>query len=229
MPSTLSLSVEPAWQRPASALNPRVIVRLDGEDVSRDDGNDGPDPWHVLVPVNRFVATGEPTTATVACCPSCGPDCWSIEARIRRDGDLVRWEWGRTGAHRESERRVTLFDGAAYDAEVARFEADRGWETLRHRAGRLIFAGAVLPPGIVGVRVGNADDGGLEVELVEPDEYQIFVRVPWDDERPGESAAVVRGILAGPPAGWDATYFTTKAWLDERPSYAGPSWQRMNP
>jgi hypothetical protein len=63
MRSSLSLSVEDL----------RVIVRIDGHDVSRADNNGGPDPWHVLVPVNRFVATGESTTAAIACCPPVRP------------------------------------------------------------------------------------------------------------------------------------------------------------
>jgi hypothetical protein len=41
--SSLSLAVERL----------RVIVRIDGVDVSRAHDNDGPDPWFSLVPVNR--------------------------------------------------------------------------------------------------------------------------------------------------------------------------------
>ncbi|WP_433789225.1 hypothetical protein [Actinoplanes sp. CA-252034] len=79
MRSTLSLSVERL----------RVITRIDGVDVSRADGNAGVDPWHVLVPVNRFVATAEPSSTLIACCPGCGPDCDAVEARIHREGDTV--------------------------------------------------------------------------------------------------------------------------------------------
>ncbi|WP_238015838.1 hypothetical protein KZZ52_28380 [Dactylosporangium sp. AC04546] len=216
MTSSLSLSVDGL----------RVIVRIDGEDVSRADGNNGPDPWHVLVPVNRFVATGEATTATIACCPSCGPDCFAVEARIRREGDAVRWEWGRRGAAREGERRTTRFDAAAYDAEVARVGAEHSWETAERRAGRLILTGLALPPGIEGVRVRADRSGTLEVWLEEPDEYQIFVGVPWDEQRPDESAAEVRALLAGPAARWPAQWHSIKGGREDPPAYAGPSWQR---
>ncbi|GAA1565458.1 hypothetical protein GCM10009827_103780 [Dactylosporangium maewongense] len=141
-------------------------------------------------------------TTTVACCPSCGPDCFAVEARIRREGDTVRWEWGRRGARWEGERRTTLSDAGAYDAEVARIGADHSWESAAHRAGRLILAGLALPPGVEGVKVYTTDAGELEIQLEEPDEYQIWVHAPWDTERPGESAAAARAMLAGPAADW---------------------------
>jgi hypothetical protein len=57
--SLLSLSLEKAllaW----AAEQVRVIVRIDGVDVSHADGNDGPGPWDALVPVNR---SWRPTTS----------------------------------------------------------------------------------------------------------------------------------------------------------------------
>ncbi|MDR7327666.1 MULTISPECIES: hypothetical protein [Catenuloplanes] len=204
----------------------RVIVCIDGVDISRADGNDGADPWHVLVPVNRFVATGEFTTAVIACCPGCGPDCHAVEARIRREGDVVRWEWGRRGARWEGERGTALFGAAAYDAEVSRLGADHGWETATHRAGRLILTDLELPAAVKGVRVRTDDAGTLEVWLEEPDEYQIFVRVPWDERRPDESAAAVRDVLAGPPRRWHAEWHSTTG-RQTPPAYAGPSWQQV--
>jgi hypothetical protein len=204
----LSLSVESL----------RVIVRVDGVDVSRADGNDGVDPWDVLVPVNRFVAGDEPTTALIGCCPGCGPECVAVEVRIRRDGDTVRWEWG---------RRTALFDAAAYDAEVARLGAERNWETAERRAGRLILSGLALPPGIEGVRV-RAGDGELEVWLEEPGEYQIFVRANWDEAQPDESVAAVRAVLAGPAQEWPAEWHAIKADREDPPAYAGPSWRRLD-
>ena len=129
MLASLSLSVERALHARAAG-HVRVIVRVDGVDVSRADGDDGPDPWDVLVPVNRFVATDDFTTAAVACCPSCGPECCAIEARLRREGGVVRWELhDPRGVRWAGGRQTMLFDAEAYDAEVARMEADRSWET----------------------------------------------------------------------------------------------------
>ena len=212
----LSLSVEDL----------KVIVRVDGEDFSRADHQQGPDPWDVLVPVNRFVATDEFTTAIISCC-RCAPGCSDVEVRIRREGDVVRWEGRWNWAARQGERRTTLFDAAAYDAEVARVGAEYGWETVVRRVGRLILTGLALPPGIEGVRVTAIGTGELEVWLEEPAEYQIFVTVPWDEERPDESVAEVRAVLAGPAAGWPATWHSTKGGREDPPAYAGPSWQRL--
>ncbi|MEV4134182.1 hypothetical protein AB0J72_18670 [Dactylosporangium sp. NPDC049742] len=227
MVSLLSLSMEKALHARARE-QVRVIVRIDGVDVSHANGDDGPDPWHALVPVNRFVATGEFTTATLACCPSCGPDCCAIEARVRREGDVVRWEVGdRRGVRYVGERRTILFDAAAYDAEVARIEADRSWETAMHRAGRLILAGVALPSGVEGVWVRMIGTGELEVWLEEPDEYQIWVDAPWDPQRPDESAAAVRAMLAGPAADWPARWHSMIVDHEGPPAYAGPSWRHV--
>jgi hypothetical protein len=223
--SSLSLSIEQALHSRPGLSWPVVIVRIDGVDVSHADGDDGPGLWDALVPVNRFVATAEFTTATIACCPSCGPECCSVEARIRREGDTVRWEWGRKGA--EGERRTTLFDAGAYDAEVARIGADRSWESAMHRAGRLILAGLDLPHGIVGVRVGVTGAGDLEIGLEEPEEYQIWVYAPWEPERPDESANAARAMLAAPAADWPARWHgITPENRAGPPAYAGPSWRR---
>jgi hypothetical protein len=224
--SLLSLSIETALHV-RSAEHVRVIVRIDGVDVSHADGDDGPDPWDALVPVNRFVATDDFTTATIACCPSCGPQCCAIEARVRREGDVVRWEVGdRRGVRWVGERRTILFDAAAYDAEVARVEADRSWETATHRAGRLILAGVDLPSGVEGVRVAVIGAGELEVWLEEPDEYQIWVRAPWEAQRPDDSAATVRAMLAGPAADWPARWHSIQPDRQDPPAYAGPPWRR---
>ncbi|MDR6319051.1 hypothetical protein [Actinoplanes couchii] len=205
--SSLSLSVDERR---------RVIVRVDGVDVSRADGNDGPDPWHVLVPVNRFAAQ----SVVIAACRGCGPDCFAVEATIRRDGDVVRWEW---------DGRTVVFDAGAYDAEVARFGVDHGWETPLRRAGRLILTDLPLPPGVVGVRVSERDTGELEVWLEEPDHYQIFVRTPWNSTCPHESAATARTVLTGPPSGWPAQWHGVP-WerRETPPGYAGPSWRRVD-
>jgi hypothetical protein len=115
--SLLSLSIETALHVRA-VEQARVIVRIDGVDVSHAADHDGPDPWHALLPVNRFVATADFTTATIACCPSCGRDCRAIEARVRRVGDVVRWDLDdRRGVRGVGERRTILFDAATYDAE----------------------------------------------------------------------------------------------------------------
>ncbi|WP_430785321.1 hypothetical protein [Actinoplanes sp. G11-F43] len=208
MRSTLSLAVEEL----------RVIVRIDGVDVSRAHGNDGVDPWHVLVPVNRFVATGEPTATLLAGCRGCGPDCFAVEARVRREDDTVRWEW---------DGGTALFDAHAYDAEVARFAADHGWETGPRRAGRLILTDLPLPPGLTGVRV-TVDGGDLEIWLEEPGEYQIFVRVPWDEQHPDECAAAARSTLTGPASRWPATWHSIRADRETPPAYADPAWQRSD-
>jgi hypothetical protein len=220
------LSIERALHT-RSAEQLRVIVRIDGVDLCHDDGDDGPNPWDSLVPVNRFAATDDFTTATIACCPSCGPVCSAIEAQVRREGEVVRWELDdRRGVPRVGKRRTILFDAMAYDAEVARIEADRSWETAMHRAGRLILAGVNLPTGVQGVRVAVTGAGELEVWLEEPGRYQIWVDAPWDAQRPDDSADAARALLAGPAADWPARWHNINCDREDPPAYAGLSWRR---
>ena len=68
--------------------------------------------------------------------------------------------------------------------------------------------------------------GELEIQLEEPDEYQVWVRAPWDTERPDESAAAARAMLAGPAADWPAEWHSIKSAREDPPAYAGPSWRR---
>ena len=226
MLSSLSLSVGRALHA-RSAERVRVIVCVDGVDLSHAEGNDGSDPWQALLPENRFVATDDVTTVTIACCPSCGPDCSAVEARVRRVGDVVRWDVGNSRGGRQVGRRRTIrFDAEAYDAEVTRIAADHSWETTMHRAGRLILAGVDLPAGVGGVRVAVTGGGELEVWLEQRDEYQIWVYAPWDAQRPDDSAVAVRAMLAGRAADWPAKWHSIKADREDPPAYAGPSWRR---
>lgn len=76
------------------------------------------------------------------------------------------------------------------------------------------------------MRVAVTGTGELEVWLEEPDEYQIWVHAPWDAQRPDESAAAVRAVLAGPSADWPARWHSIRSDRDDPPAYAGPSWLR---
>jgi len=76
------------------------------------------------------------------------------------------------------------------------------------------------------VRVAVTGAGELEVWLEEQDEYQIWVRAPWEAQRPDDSAATVRAMLAGPAADWPARWHSIQPDRQDPPAYAGPSWRR---
>jgi hypothetical protein len=53
----------------------------------------GIDPYEVLVPTNRLVATTQPRTVPIARCGACGvSDCVGTDVTIVRDDDLVHWD-----------------------------------------------------------------------------------------------------------------------------------------
>ncbi|MGW2044440.1 hypothetical protein ACWCPF_04540 [Streptomyces sp. NPDC001858] len=82
--------------------------------------------------------------------------CGALYVTIRRDGAQVVWEeWERpnsTGSRGRPARELpTLrFDAAAYDAEIARAEADDSWSWRARRTARLIKAGLVARPELLG-------------------------------------------------------------------------------
>jgi hypothetical protein len=95
----------------------------------------GMDPFELLVPDNRLVATDEPRTVPFARC-ECGEyGCGSTDITIVRDDDRVHWDWL---IETPMDRGVT-FDAAAYDAEMARMTADHDWETPERTTARLVM------------------------------------------------------------------------------------------
>ncbi|WP_308189026.1 hypothetical protein [Streptacidiphilus sp. ASG 303] len=91
--------------------------------------------------------------AEASCTEGC---CGALHVTVRRDGDQVVWEdWRRPPAgpgSREPEPRPPAhrFDAAAYDAEIARAQADRSWSWPARTTARLIRAGLAGQPGLLG-------------------------------------------------------------------------------
>lgn len=100
----------------------------------------GIDPGEVLVPVNRFVATGRHTVPVARC--ECGIyGCGMTDVRITRDRDVVRWDW----LKERPTDTPAIFDSAQYDAEVRRMGADHSWRAAWHA-----IDGSDTPPDLAG-------------------------------------------------------------------------------
>ncbi|THV28441.1 hypothetical protein [Glycomyces paridis] len=82
------------------------------------------------------VESHEVRLAVADCDEAC---CGSLRARIRRDdaSGLVEWEVWNTN-NPEGTLELLAFPAAAYDAEVARAQADRSWEWPARRAARVL-------------------------------------------------------------------------------------------
>ncbi|WP_433436004.1 hypothetical protein [Nonomuraea sp. CA-141351] len=78
--------------------------------------------------------------------------CGALYVTIRRDADQVVWEnWRRPqtmpGSRKPApELPAYRFDASAYDAEIARAEADRSWSWPARTLARLIKAGLIEQP-----------------------------------------------------------------------------------
>jgi hypothetical protein len=210
-----------------------VRVHVDDLELTSLGAGLGMDPFDLLVPVNLLVATTEPHEVPIARC-DCGVyGCDATDVLVVRDDDVVHWEW-RGAAPLE---HGVSFPAAAYDAEVARIEADRSWETAHDSTARLVVA-AVDDEALAryGLRYSWAapdrrDDRRFVVALwLETDgsaghAYQVFLRVRWAARAPAQVAAEVARILRQPPEKWPATYHCTAAGVGAAPTIAGASWR----
>ena len=221
----LRLAVAPAAE-PAGGFQVRVYVN-EVEMTSAGAGL-GMDPYDLLVPANRLVATPRPHTVPIARC-DCGEyGCGSTDVTITRDGDLVRWDW----LLEKPMSRGVRFAAGRYDAEVGRAGADHAWETADRTAGRLVLThvdrAALQAHGLTVSWVANEyrDPELFRVALRLGDDYQVFLDTPWQDSSPEELAGRVCDALARGPGRWRATWHAVKPETAGPPPIARSRWRR---
>lgn len=188
----------------------------------------GMDPYDVLIPTNRLVATPGPHTVPIARC-GCGVyGCGSTDVTITGDGDLVHWDW----LIEVPMNRGVSFSAVQYDAEVERVASDHRWETAERTAGRLVLThvdhAALLAHGLAVTWVANdyRDPEQFRVALQLGDDYQIFLDTPWRDLSPEELADRVCEILARGPGKWRASWHAVKPTIPGPPIIARRSWRQ---
>lgn len=225
---TLTLAVAPALAEAGGGF--QVQVYVNGTEMTSRGAGLGMDPYDLLVPTNRLVATTEPHTVGIARC-ICGVyGCASTDITIVRDGDRVHWEWL---YDRPMQRGVT-FPADAYDAEVARVAEDHSWETPDRTAGRRVLLNVdrerLGPYGLHVSWVANdhVDPETFVVCLQLDNDYQIFVGTPWRGRSPEQLADDLCQTLAQPPHQWPASWHAIKPTLTDPPPIAGSSWRRRH-
>lgn len=203
-----------------------VQVYVNGVEMTKAGAGLGMDPYDVLVPANRLVATEQRRTVPIARCVCGNYGCGSTDVTIVRDGDLVHWDWL---LDVPMDRGVT-FAAGQYDAEVARIAADHSWETSQRTAGRLILTNVnrdrLATYGLAPDWVANdhRNPQQFRVCLRMGHDYQIFVDTPWDDRTPPELARDVLAMLALPPQQWRASWHAMNPAADGPPTIAGRAW-----
>ncbi|MFD7864432.1 hypothetical protein [Streptomyces sp. NPDC059783] len=119
--------------------------------------------------------------------------CGALYVTVRRDGDAVVWEnWRRPCTPPlppgvPAEPAALRFDAAAYDAEIARAEADTVWSWPARTTGRLIRAGLVARPDLLGR--WDARPGWISTGFDDPDTTVVTF-----DHAPGLAAGTPDGI-----------------------------------
>jgi hypothetical protein len=188
----------------------------------------GMDPYDLLMPTNRLLATPGPHTVPIARC-GCGVyGCGSTDVTITGDGDLVHWDW----LIEVPMNRGVSFATVEYDAEVERVAGDHSWETAERTAGRFVLThldhDALQAHGLAVTWVANdyRDPEQFRVALQLGDDYQIFLDTPWQNRRPEELADGVCETLARGPGKWRASWHAIKPTLPGPPTIARRSWRQ---
>ncbi|WP_183092434.1 hypothetical protein [Nocardioides stalactiti] len=212
-----------------------LLVFVNDVEMTRIGAGMGMDPFDVLIPTNRLVATTEPHQVPIARC-ECGEyGCGSTDVTIVREGDAVHWEWIDEAP---IDHGVT-FPAGQYDAEVERIEDDHSWERPEDTTARLALTQvdtkrlAALGMSVSWIAKDHANDDMMKVALLAGDAdlrssaaaYQIFLRFPRARRSPPEVASAIVSELRQPPKKWRATWHSIKPGVSSPPSVAGRSWR----
>lgn len=160
-----------------------LLVFVDGVEMTSKGAGMGMDPFDVLIPENRLIATAEPHRVPIARC-ECGTyGCSSTDVTIIRDGDVVHWDW----LIDVPMRHGVTFNAEQYDAEVARVGADHGWERPADTTARLNLQAADRAAlAGRGLRISWASSDYRDASrfvgsfMTTDNNFQVFLRVPRD-------------------------------------------------
>jgi len=212
-----------------------LLVYVNDVEMTRLGAGLGMDPFDVLIPDNRLVATSTPTQIGIARC-DCGEyGCGSTDVVIVRDGNAVHWDW----KFEAPIRGGVTFKADEYDAEVARIGADHSWERPEDTTARLV---------LTSVNRDRLTASGLRLDWVAKDHanpdlfkaalyygdsdwqseqpgYQIFIRISRIGRSPEVVAAEMVAMLATEPGRWNATWHAVKPRTTAAPDIASRRWR----
>jgi hypothetical protein len=206
----------------------QLLVHLNDVEMTSAGAGLGMDPYDVIIPTNRLLASSEPHTTPIARC-ECGIyGCGATDITITRSGERVHWDW----LYEAPMNRGVSFDAAEYAREVDRVASDHSWETPERTAGRLILTGVdrkhLLSYGLVPVWAAqhHGHPELFRVALQMDTGYQVFVDTPCRNRSPEYLAQAVCARLTAPPDQWDAMWHAIEPALRSKPpAIAGRHWR----
>ncbi|MEV6520707.1 hypothetical protein AB0M43_02035 [Longispora sp. NPDC051575] len=184
------VSVQVVVADPASADEVEVRVLIDGAPiVARAFDRGCPHaPELLLSAAGPLRATAEPHEVQLGeayCSEGC---CGALYVTIERDptAGTVTWHRWRAPADAAEQLPAFRFDAAEYDAEIARAEADRGWEWPARAVARLVRARLDGEPDLLRrwdcevewVVARNSERDQLRVHLIHPG-TPLAAGAPW--------------------------------------------------
>ncbi len=208
----------------------QVQVFVNGMEITSRGAGLGLDPYDLVIPENRLVATSERRTVPLARC-KCGVyGCRATDVTIVRDLASVHWDFSEVIP---LDRGVT-FPADQYDAQVGALGSAFGWETAERKLGRLVWEtvdherladNGLRLRWVAGDQPGDGRDSlSVRIALDLGRDYQVMLTFDWRGRSPVELARLVRRTLARPPQGWRATWQVLGP-LSAPPHIAGPAWR----
>ncbi|MFD8483082.1 hypothetical protein [Kitasatospora sp. NPDC059673] len=217
------IRIEVVATDPVERLRLETRVLIDGRPIVPTLFRDGPALTpELLLDEGRLHARAEPHEVQLAEATCAGGCCGELFVTVRRDGEHVLWEnWRRTlNGRAPFDPPARRFDAAAYDAAIARAEADPRWRWHARELARLIKAALIEQPDLLrrwGAErgwIGTSPDAPDTVELTfwslpgqgtgnpgPPDHPRQFCWTLQDDGTPPESqaATALRRLAAQDP------------------------------
>lgn len=190
----------------------------------------GMSPFDVILP-NRLHAEPTARQVPIARC-ECGEyGCGSTDVLIRREGEVVHWDW----LIEKPASGGATFDAEQYETEVDRLVNDRTWERPQDTAARAVIEGVDhdrLAESnlrfLWAARTSKSPDV-FRACLKADDDFYAYVGFPFAGRTPESVAEDLLQALGTAPETWTATYVSSRLDVRGRPSMAGPGWRRGRP
>ncbi|MEV0578193.1 hypothetical protein [Streptomyces sp. NPDC050392] len=187
-PSLRALRIETVVRDPADAHTVEARMLIDGRPLVQEAfGRGAAHSPEDLLDSGVLRATAEPREVQLAeayCTEGC---CGALYVTVRREGDQVVWsDWRRPPPPPSPlylrEIPELRFDGAAYDAEIARAENDHAWTWPARRTSRLIAAGLRDRPELL--TRWDMELGWVATDFQDPDRTAVCLLYAGDDGAP---------------------------------------------
>lgn len=206
-----------------------LLVFVNDVEMTSKGAGMGMDPFVIVRHGLHAETTGRQIPIARCECGTYG--CGSTDVLIRREGDVVHWDW----LIEKPATSGATFSADQYDAEVSRITADHTWERPEDTATRLVYNGLDRDH-LTAHRLrfswaarDYSDHSRFQVSLMADEgNFQVFLRFPFTSRTPQSVSTEVITTLASTPSTWTAFFTPVRPGSVGRPSMAGSRWKGIS-